>query len=315
MKCKMAFSLIVLSLLPACTKEYTSENQPDDAWVEICFRIGPEPEISSFYSTKSIPQDLPPEPDLSKGENGELSFSRIEYAVYDAVEDTLVHHIRFSKEEEASEDFGVFIYDTLKAGDYRICVLTHSVTGVSLTDNILSFPTLHDTFYGRENIRVHINTAEEEKEIILKRIVSRVEFVATDPVPDPVNSICLSVSGRYTKVDFSTGKTIEEPVPYKTERVFTEEERGEDVFNTHGFYTFVPSGNNVRLNQVSLTAKDYDNQDVRERVVKNIPVVANKITRYKGVLYTPGIIDDHFGLIFDSDGQWDKPIEENLPDD
>lgn len=318
MKSKSIFFLISICILTACDKEHSPELSTSETLYEVRFRIEPEPEIVAFQSTKSIPQNYPPEPTPVKSEGepdeNDLSFSFIEYAVFDAAKDTLVHHIRFSENDKQLDDFGVFVYDTLKAGNYKVCMITHAIEEASLSGNKLSFPDIDDTFYGSAQISVQASTAGQEKEIILKRIVSRVEFVATDAVPEKVKTFRISVSERFNTVDLLTGETYEDATPHEENHTFTTAERGENYFNTHAFYTLVPSGEDVKLSRISLVAKDVNNENVRERTLINIPVIVNTITRYKGILYTPGILDDRFDLTFENDGKWTGLIEEELPE-
>jgi hypothetical protein len=281
------------------------------------FRIDRQLSIESFPETKNIPEKFPPEPVASKSveeedkeEDVDCSFSLIEYAVYDAEADTMVHHIRFSREDETLDDFGCFIYDTLKAGSYKICVLTHSIDEASLSGNILSFPRIGDTFYGNAEVDINVNTADTERGIQLKRIVGMIEFVALDAVPEKVTSFRLDVQGRYDEVNLSSGEIVEKTVPYVANHTFDDSERGEEVFNTHAFYSFVPQGNDGKLpGTVTLTANDKDSKKIHERKINNVPIVANKVTRYKGILYTPDSIDGFFDLTFENGGRWDNPIE------
>lgn len=312
------FALGILSLvgLTGCGDDNHPPSGVSTETFVVQFRISPEPEINPYSGTKSIPE-LPSEPVTSKAEEeGEPTFSHIEYAVYDAVADTLVHHLTFSDDDPSLDDFGTFVYDTLRAGRYHICVMTHSVPGTGFEDNILTFPTIGDTFYGSILADVNVNTAGEVKEILLRRMVSRVEFVATDTVPAKVKSLHVSVAERYNKFNLRDGETLAEATPaFSYEHVFTTEERGKDIYNTHAFFTLVPPDAGVKLSEATLIAKDNDGNEVRKRIKKDIPVVMNKITRYKGILYTPGIVDDSFKLTLENEGKWDAPHEEDLPDE
>lgn len=320
MKIKMFFLLISFCSLFACSNETLITEPMRDTSYVVRFQLDFRPDLEPFSYTKSIPPDYPSEPTVSKSggddqEKEKISFQFIEYALYDAKEDTLIHHIRYSKNDGLTDDFGVFIYDTLRAGSYKACILTHSVSNVTSTDNILTFPTVSDSFYGNEQVEIGIGTMDQEKEILLKRMVSRIEFVATDPVPDKVKTFHLSSLKQYNKIDVFSGKTLDESVAYVSNHTFTSAERGDDIFNTHAFFTLVPPGNDIKLPEILLVAKDDTDKEVRKRTVTNIPIVANKITRYKGILYTPGSIDDRFDLTFENNGEWDEPIEEDLPDE
>ncbi len=319
MMTKINLFFVCIFLLIGCSKEVVHERKPSDVVHAVRFRLAPNPKIDPFPDTKSIPQKFPPEPVPSKGGDSgisdNVSFSHIEYAVYDAVDNTLVHHFTFSEDDESLDDFGVFIYDTLKAGDYKICILTHSVPTVNFTTNKLTFPDIADTFYGSDDFEVSLDTKDIEKEILLKRIVSKVEFVAKDPVPDMVEKFHLSVPGRYNVIDMFTGKVANETIAYTSEHTFLPEERGENIFNTHAYFTLVPSGENITLEKTILTAKDDNDDIVRQRTIDDIPIIANRVTRYTGVLYTPGSLDDRFDLVFENDGKWGEPIETELPED
>ena len=310
-------SIISFVYLTSCNRDHTLPEELSGAVCAVKFSINQELNIIPFPDTKSIPGDFPSEPTTSSkgGTDEESSFSFIEYAVYDTTNDALVRHITFSKEDPLLNDFGYFIYDTLRTGSYKVCLLTHSVPQTTFEDNILTFPNIGDIFNGSILAEININTQELEKTIVLRRAVSRVEFVATDIVPDKVKSLHLQSAGRYDKFDLLTGETVTEPSAYAYEHIFTPAERGEGLYNTHAFYTLVPPGENIKLSGAILTAKDQEGYEVRKRTVTDIPIIKNKITRYRGILYTPGTIDDIFDLTFENDGAWDEPIEENLPND
>ncbi len=317
MKREIVMLLACVSLFCACNHEVVLTNTPAQSPHIVRFRLNPVFEVEPFDDTKSIPGKIPHEPVMPKS-GGETeknhSFTHIEYAVYDAGQDTLVHHRQFSGQDDSHDDFGIYVYDTLKAGTYKVCLLTHSTAQVTFDDDVLQFDAMSDTFYGGAEFDINIATAGNIKEVVLRRVVSCVEFVATDTVPELVKSFEAVFSDRYTSFDLFTGEAVAVPQSYTYAHTFVAEERGKDIFNRHAIFTFVPS-TDPEIAEIQLNAKDYQGGSVKRRKLTDIPIVKNKVTRYTGILYTPGIIDDRFDLTFDNDGKWDDPVEENLTEE
>jgi hypothetical protein len=255
-----------------------------------------------------MPGDIPGEP-----EDHSLPYQYLEYAVYDLEVDTLMRHQTATSHDEGNEDFGKYFYDTFKPGMYKVCFLAHSVPERSFSENIIVFGQIADSFYASKEIEVSANSADQPVEISMKRIVSRVEFLATDTVPENVFSLSVQVSGRYTSFDLFEGKAKSDPTPYLFTDTISDMERGKEIFNTHAFYTLVPSPEN-KIDEITLTSLDEQESEIYKRVVENAPLYENRVTRYTGRLYTPSSFDGGFEINIEDNGAWGEPEEIGLPD-
>lgn len=194
---------------------------------------------------------------------------------------------------------------------YTVCFLAHSSSGGTLEDNIFTFPDLGDIFFVQEDFEVG---AEEDStlSILLHRIVSKVEFVAKDDVPEAVTDFTIEASAVFDRLDLLTGTIIKEGAPQTFTHHFTAEERSPGVKNMHSFFTFVPE--ETQIGQIVLTALTETKEVVRSRVIQSVPIEENRIIRYAGVLYTPGFSDYTFDLSIYNEGVWSDPKEIELPD-
>jgi hypothetical protein len=263
-------------------------------------------EVEPFPGTRSMPGDIPGEPTVPP-------YQYLEYAVYDRPADTLMRYRTASSSDKENEDFGKYFYDTFKRGKYKVCFLAHSTPERSLSGNSITFGQVSDSFYASVEIDVNEKSADTAVVIAMRRVVSRVEFLATDTVPGNVFSLSVDVSGRYTAFDLFEGKAKSDPAPYLFTDTISDQERGKGVFNTHAFYTLVPSPDN-KIGEITLTSSDKQKNEVYKRVVKDAPLYENRITRYKGRLYAPSSFDGGFEINIENDGDWGNPEEIALPE-
>ncbi|WP_455634579.1 FimB/Mfa2 family fimbrial subunit [Parabacteroides sp.] len=297
-------------------KEITIPDQPEKL-SPIQFTIELQKEVVSFPGTKSIPELNIPEP-VAQNPNAEEDpstpdidpdnlYNRIDYIVYQSgTPDILVKHKQFTPQDP---DFTI-IYDSLPAGNYHICFLAHSDKNVSVSGQTALFDKVSDTFHFF--LTQEVQAGERLiKDITLQRIVSKIEFIATDAVPKDLKSFTIDVSNYQNEIDLTTGKGISQNTPYTQTDIFSSSDIGKTKFS-HSFFTFVPAPE--QMLKARLTAKDQIDEVTRAREESNIQPIMNRIIRYTGILYTPKVSDDTFTLDILNGGEWDSPIDKDLTD-
>ncbi len=298
---KLIFLLVPL-FFAACEK-LPSVNSYE---YELSFSIQPDAELLPFSASKGFPGELPAEPESGTKTN-HLNFSHIEYAVYNE-SGTQLRHWRMNEE---NEDFGHYIYDTFPTGSYKVSILTHSTPEATLNGDILHFPELDDMFYGYKEFEVTANSPKTAYKITLHRIVSRVEFKATGPVPDEVTSFHVVASGRYEEFNLAEGETVEETTPFSYTHLFTEDEKEVSIRNVHAFYTLSPTAGG-QIGEIKLTALRDNDEINKTRTVQDISILPNRITRYTRELYAAGTPDSQLELEFSNGGEWEEDDEHEL---
>ena len=229
-----------------------------------------EKEIVSF-PTRSIPNNVIPEPTVSKAGESDAELneicSTIEYVVFKN-EDTpaLIKHKQFTYDPtDLDADFSC-IYDSLPQGDYKFYFLAHNSKNAVLSGSTFSFDSISDTFY--EMISLNIDVAEiTNKDVSLQRIVSRIEFMATDSVSDILKQFDMEIDGISNQLDIATGQGIKIPDKQILSYTFKNNEIGE-VNKVHSFYTFIPPTDNKIAVRLSAIAKN--DEPIRERQIDNI---------------------------------------------
>ncbi len=314
---KKEFVAIAYLLCFCCCGGTEDENivpTPQPKLSPVQFTIDLQKEALPITGTKSIPLLDIPEPVSRAGEDPSTPevdpdnlYDRIDYIVYQSGNpDVLVKHRQFTPEDP---DFTI-VYDSLPAGSYRICFLAHSDRNISVSGQTALFSKVSDTFHLFLEQEVH---AEERiiKDVTLRRIVSKIEFIATDAVPGKQKDFTINVSNYQDKIDLTTGSGISQDTPYTQTYTFNDSDIGKTRFS-HSFFTFVPARDAAL--KAHLQAKDQANEVTREREVNDIQPLANYIIRYTGILYTPKVSDDTFTLDILNDGKWDSTIDKDLTD-
>ena len=295
---------------------FEEEGVPQIKVSQIMFNIQMEKEVISFPQTKSMPDNTIPEPFAPSKAEGDPELnelcSTIEYVVFKEGNGVSVFskHKQFVYDpSDLDADFGC-IYDSLPQGNYTFYFIAHNSPMATLSESIFSFDEISDTFY--KGLPLEIGVAEEINEsIVLDRIVSRIEFMATDPITEAIKQFDMEIEGRAIQFDITDGGGIKAAEKETVTHIFTSEEVG--ISNKiHSFYTFVPSLEKpltARLSAISL-----NDEAIRERQVKNIIPEKNKIIRYKGRLYSRSESDDTFQISIYNNGKWEETTDVELPD-
>lgn len=318
MRKKVFFALACVFGLTGCQSSSIEEVIPQQTkMVPLQFSLQMKKEIIPFSQTKSMPENTIPEPSTSKaGEDAneaELNelCSTIEYIVFKEEENPVfLKHKQYTYDPtNLDADFSC-IYDSLPAGNYTFYFLGHNSQTATLSGTTFSFDNISDSFY--KMLPLEIKVAEEvNQDVILQRIVSRIEFMATDPVHDNLKQFDMEVDGISNQFDLNTGEGIKATETQTFSYTFKEEEIGE-LNKIHSFYTFIPPTDNVLTARLSAIAKN--DEIIRERHVSNITPEKNKIIRYRGRLYSCSESDDTFQISIYNNGKWEDTTDVELPE-
>ena len=267
------------------------------------------------FPTRSIPNNVIPEPTVSKAGESDAELneicSTIEYVVFKN-EDTpaLIKHKQFTYDPtDLDADFSC-IYDRFATRRLQILLFSPQFKKRCIIRFNFSFDSISDTFY--EMISLNIDVAEiTNKDVSLQRIVSRIEFMATDSVSDILKQFDMEIDGISNQLDIATGQGIKNPDKQILSYTFKNNEIGE-VNKVHSFYTFIPPTDNKIAVRLSAIAKN--DEPIRERQIDNIIPEKNKIIRYKGRLYSRSESDDTFQISIYNNGKWEETTDIELPD-
>ena len=309
-----AIAVTSLVLLCGCDREQMELPIPDvkEEVIPVQFTIDLRKEILPFPGTKSIPPLDIPEPTparpASEGEatpDPEELYNRIDYIVYDDEQpDTPLKRKQFTPQDA---DFTI-VYDSLPAGNYHICFLAHQDPNIVIDGRTATFDNVYDTFHLYHPIAIQAGEQIIE-DITLRRIVSKIEFVASDAVSAEAKQFTINVDGYPNQIDLSTGEGTAVHIPYQQTYLFKSEDVGKSGLS-HAFFTFVPVSSATL--SARLTTLDQQDEIRREREVPDIQPLANYIIRYTGILYTPKTSDDTFTLDIVNDGAWEETIDKEI---
>lgn len=319
MKKKVLYALTCALTLTGCIGESFHENgsTPVEKQSPIQFCVQMEKETLSFPMTKSMPENTIGEPTSATGdiyEDAELTdlCSTLEYVVFKEKENNpvLIKHRQYIYDSSTlNVDFGI-VYDTLPEGDYIFYFLAHNSQTASLTGTTFSFDSISDSFYQALPLQIAIAETINE-DVTLQRIVSRIEFMATDPVTTEIKQFDMEIEGRFNQLDLTTGYGIQSSETETISHLFKEEEVGKSNY-IHSFYTFIP----VSEDPIATRLSAYDQHDelIRTRMIDAIHPQMNKIIRYKGRLYSRSESDNTFQISIYNNGEWEETTEVTLPE-
>ncbi len=318
MKKKVLYAFTCAFLLTGCNILSIENNgNPVEKQSPIQFFVQMEKETLSFPTTKSMPENTIGEPTSVSGESGEDAdlnelCKTLEYVVFKEENNNsvLIKHRQYIYDESSLDvDFGI-VYDTLPEGNYTFYFLAHNSETATLSGSTFSFDQISDSFY--KAIPLEIAVAETiNEDVTLQRIVSRIEFMATDPITTRLKQFNMEIEGSFNQLDLTTGYGIQSSTPETFTYLFKEEEIGKNN-HIHGFYTFVPESEEYIATQLS--AIDQNNELIRTRIIDNILPERNKIIRYKGRLYSRSESDNTFQISIYNNGEWKETTEIVLPE-
>lgn len=311
MKMKELYSLACILCFMSCSKPTSGEIEIVKNLYPVQFSLELQKEELPFPSVKSMPDNPIPEPSVPGSGTDDKDIndlcSRIEYIIYQSGESpSLIKHKIYTPDDT---DFGI-IYDTLPKGNYLVCFLGHNSRTSSLTGTTLAFDTVSDTFFNL--LLLEVKPEETiNNDINLQRIVSRIEFCATDKAPENLDRMEMQISNYPNRLNLLSGKGLINSSMIQITHSLLPSEIGKENI-CHSFYTFIPTENQTL--QVNLKAIEKKGRLLMERNIPGIAPFANKIIRYTGRLYSQADFDDTFQLSVTGNGEWNGTIEEELPD-
>lgn len=316
MKRKNYWAFLCLLCILGCDDPQVVTTDPEVEHYPVRFAVQLTEEILSFPETRAMPPLNIPEPVARKtedNEKGEITdfCNTIEYIVFkEGDTKTPVRRSVFEPDPlDLDEDFGI-INDSLPPGNYQIVFLAYSSCETTLEDNILTFNKITDTFHRTYSLNVGAKQIINEN-ISLYRIVSKIEFVSTDAIPDNAKNFAMNIWGRPSQLDVLTGQGLYNPVETTLDYTFSTIDIGLKPA-VHSFFTFVPE-DEEKLD-VILKAFGSEDEILREREVNGVAPIANHIIRYTGRLYTPSPSDEKFILNIYDNGEWENTNENELED-
>jgi hypothetical protein len=303
----LAFIVVTL-LFFSCTER--DESTSGQRLYSISLELKKDVEILPFSGTKSIPTYIPSEPQAIEKQESAPLFSRLEYIVYHKESGALVKSQSFT--EENSDDFGVYVYDELEAGTYLIALLAHSASGMTLSGNQAAFSEVTDSFHAIKEVTVGPESEENTVEIILKRLVARVEFAGTKAIPDDASKFVLEIEEQYhtTNLKDAEAATVR---ALKKEYLLSGGVSPGEAF-VYSFYTFVPEplqGDTSYLSGVKLITLNQHEDTLHTIRLTSVPVIKNRVTRYTGSLYASKTNSNTLELEIEDYGHWKDTI--NVP--
>lgn len=275
---------------------------------KICIELKKDISILPFTTTKSIPSYNPADPRSAAEQENPALFSKIEYIVYHKESGAIVKH--YTLTDENSDDFGDYVYDELELGEYTIVLFAHSASDITLTGNLLTTTEVSDSFYALEEVNIERNNDGSPIEMVLKRIVSRVELVGVKKMPADASKFVLEIAEQYNQADLKTGEGVT-PRLLRKEYVIAGGTEPEDN-SLYMFHTFVPKplqGDTSFLSKIKLITLNAQEDTLHTIDLHSVPVMRNRITRYTGSLYAPNTIDNTLQLEIEDYGLWKDTIQ------
>lgn len=214
---------------------------------------------------------------------GEMNISELCTHLTIALYQKNVRVIKIDQNQD-NEGFGT-IATHLPYGEYTLVCVAHSSEGNATTTNLekITFPSnyITDTFLYCKEITVS-EDSENIQHLSLKRMVAKLELELTDKIPDDVHLVEIGYTGGSSTLSAPLGRGVVNSRQHEEFSVVPGS--ANCVFEV---YTF-PWDEEGEL-KVTVTAYDEDNNDVFSRVLENVPIKRNQITRYKGNLFGKGI--------------------------
>ncbi len=313
MKQNVLYAAACLSLLAACSDSDPERIEPAKRLYPVQFSVQLSKEILPFSSTRSMPETDVAEPTVAEPELSDLC-SVIEYIVYDSGGDDTSIPVKHRTYRIDAEDFGI-VYDTLPEGSYKACFLAHQAEEVTFADNIFSFEEVTDTFYDTASFAIGKDDEDISRDITMERIVCRIEFRASDAVPEDVKRFDISVTNHASKLGILSGEGIASTNEKTFSYNFVDTDTGE-TGKTHSFLTFMPS-TDTKLSAV-ISSVDANEEVLRSWTVGNISPISNKVIRYTGTLYTPpgpNEAENTFSISIGNGAEWSEEEEIELTEE
>jgi len=167
---------------------------------------------------------------------------------------------------------------------------------LSTADHTVSWQTPSDTFYKAIALEVDANT-EAAQAVTLQRVSTRLSITINDALPSDIATISLEPSNWFYAIDYTDGTAAGAQQQGYTFNIPSS--MSGTSGNTLSFYGM--SDATEWQADISLTARDADDNILGQAVIRNAPFKVNRITNYSGNLFTA---NSGFTLSLASD--WDE---------
>lgn len=282
-KIRLLLCLVLVAVVSACEKDYVDENGGVPLHeANVVLRVSAMEQIAfgGIDGTRAV---------------GDISqvCSRLSFAVYDA-DGGKVSNINQTADEESYGTVGL----SLGEGRYCVVVIAHSGSGnatissateVKFKNNIVT-----DTFFYCDSITV--GNKQQEYDIELRRATAMFRLVLADTeIPEGVSKIKFYYTGGsstfspllgYGSVDSRQTVTLDVAPGQKEFDVYT-----------------LPHDETGVL-KMTITALDTSEQSIVEKVIEQVPITRNRITRYTGTLFATSGPSAETQLRLTADGDW-----------
>ena len=209
--------------------------------------------------------------------------SRLCFALYKDGE-----RVKYENQKVGDKNYGTVSF-TVDPGEYEMLIVGHNGERNPSTTHPekIQFSNLTasggtgftDTFYHYEVITVSDDA--KTGEVILQRATALVQIVTTDVKPSKIQKVYFRYTGGSGALDATTGTGC---VKSNQVIIFETGQEWDGKTMTFNLFTF-PREDSETL-EITINVIDSKEETVVERVLENVPVKRNEISRYKGELFT-----------------------------
>lgn len=160
----------------------------------------------------------------------------------------------------------------------------------------LGFGVVRDTFWESVNVNVASGTAANQS-VTMNRIVTKLAIQPTDEIPANINTITIAPATWYLTMDYLTGLPTAASTDYSRTMTIPDNYKGTAgtlKINLLGF-----CGTSDFTTNVSVTAKDAENNTIGYAAISNAPMKRNRTCRFSGTLF-----GSQNGLTMNIDDTW-----------
>lgn len=197
-----------------------------------------------------------------------------------------------------SESFGT-VSDEMPYGTHTLYFVGHKSEVTDFADGVASFDKVTDTFSYTTTIEVGEET-ESSRQIELLRNVAKLELIASDELPDNLNTVELTITGASTGLNVKTGLGATESTQTKTILVPKNNIGKTDCI----FSAFVFLLEEESMITFTFTSKDVDGNIIVSHTFEDVEMQTNYISRITGKVF-----GDDFGFQINASTEWAGEID------
>lgn len=194
---------------------------------------------------------------------------------------------------------------SLTYGSHTLYFVASAGESPTLNTNVhtLSFGNVRDTFWKTINVDVTSGTATNQI-VTMDRIVTKVAIHPTDEVPASINTITITPATWYLTFDYMTGNPTTAVNNFS--RTLTVPDSYKGTTGNLKVSLLGLCGTSDFTTNVSVTAKDADNNTIGYAAISNAPMKRNRASRFSGTLF-----GNNNGLTINIDDTWLTDYEGN----